>query len=100
LRSSGAQWVSITLIKPSSIDTPLWHQGKYYLPKQPHKPRRILSLKPLSIPHNTLSAAWPRQINGHGGNLFPRLSDKIRESAEYYLQTKKNPTGNIDDSNL
>ncbi|HEX2237545.1 MAG TPA: hypothetical protein VHJ19_04130 [Gammaproteobacteria bacterium] len=59
-----------------------------------------MSLKPLSIPRNTLSATWPRQINGHGGNLLPRLSEKIMESAEYYLQTTKNPTGDIDNSNL
>ncbi len=93
--------ISVTLIKPSSIDTPLRHHGKNYFSKEPQNPPPVYA--PELVAQAVIQCAqYPRReivIGGYGRlmtfftNLAPRLSELFLEKTAANLQTTKNPAG-------
>jgi short-subunit dehydrogenase len=93
--------ISVTLIKPSSIDTPLRHHGKNYFSKEPQNPPPAYA--PELVAQAVIQCAqYPRReiVIGGGGwlltrlaNLAPRLAELFLEKTAVRLQTTKNPAG-------
>lgn len=100
--------VSVTLIKPSAIDTPYMTHAKNYLPRSPKNPPPIYA--PELVARAILYAAErPARdiVVGGGGRLmatlgwmFPRTSDRIMKRVMPYLQQMNEPSRPIDDNNL
>jgi len=94
--------VSVTLVKPSAINTPYPSHARNYLPVEPQNPPPIYA--PELVAHAILRAAQvPVRdvVIGGGGRAMtmagvyaPRLIDKVMEWAMFGLQkTKRPPTG-------
>ena len=79
--------VSVTLVKPGSVDTPYRHHAKNYLPSEPKNPGLVYS--PNVVAEAILHCAvYPERdvfVGGGSkgiaflGNYAPRLTDKIME---------------------
>lgn len=93
--------ISVTLIKPSSIDTPLRHHGKNYFAKEPRNPPPAYA--PELVAQAVIQCAqYPRReiVVGGGGwlltlltNLAPRFAELFLEKTAVSLQTTKSPAG-------
>jgi len=100
--------VSVTLIKPASIDTPLRHHGKNYFSKEPENPPPAYA--PELVAQTIIQCAQsPRRevVVGGGGwimtlgaNLAPRIAELFLEKTAVFLQTTKNPAGPRADHSL
>ncbi|HET7312804.1 SDR family oxidoreductase [Salinisphaera sp.] len=100
--------ISVTLIKPSSIDTPLRHHGKNFFSKEPQNPPPAYA--PELVAETIIQCAqFPRReiVIGGGGrlltlltNLAPRLAELFLEKTAVRLQTTKNPAGPRDKNSL
>ncbi|HKR00712.1 MAG TPA: SDR family oxidoreductase [Pyrinomonadaceae bacterium] len=105
LEEEGAP-ISVTLIKPSAIDTPYKDHAKNYLPVEPQNPPPVYS--PETVAEAILySAEHPERdvYVGVGGKLLsssgkyaPRLTDKVMEAALFDVQQteKPKPAGRTD----
>jgi NAD(P)-dependent dehydrogenase (short-subunit alcohol dehydrogenase family) len=93
--------ISVTLIKPSAIDTPYFHHAKNYMPVEPKPPAPVYA--PEVVANAILRAAEHpvRDITiGGGGRLItamgsamPRLTDFYMERAMFSSQRSNVPAG-------
>ncbi len=102
--------ISVTLIKPSAIDTPYFHHAKNYMTVEPKPPAPVYA--PEVVANAILRAAEHpvRDITIGGGGRFitamgsamPRLTDFYMERAMFSAQRSNVPTegrpGNLYDS--
>jgi short-subunit dehydrogenase len=99
LEEEGAP-VSVTLIKPSAIDTPYKDHAKNYLPVEPQNPPPVYA--PETVAEAILySASHPERdvfvgVGGKamsvGGKFAPRLTDKVMEAALFDVQQTERPS--------
>jgi short-subunit dehydrogenase len=99
LEKEGAP-VSVTLIKPSAIDTPYRAHAKNYMPVEPLNPPPVYA--PETVAEAILHSAEHAErdvfigIGGKavslGGAYAPRLTDKIMEAALFNLQKTDEPS--------
>jgi short-subunit dehydrogenase len=99
LEEEGAP-ISVTLIKPSAIDTPYKDHAKNYLPVEPQNPPPVYS--PETVAEAILySAEHPERdvFVGAGGKALsvsgkyaPRLTDKVMEAALFEVQQTDKPS--------
>jgi short-subunit dehydrogenase len=99
LEEEGAP-VSVTLIKPSAIDTPYKDHAKNYLPVEPENPPPVYA--PETVAEAILySAEHPERdvfigVGGKamsiGGKYAPRLTDKVMEAAFFDVQQTDRPS--------
>lgn len=99
LEEEGAP-ISVTLIKPSAIDTPYKDHAKNYLPVEPQNPPPVYS--PETVAEAILySAEHPERdvfvgVGGKamslGGKYAPRLTDKVMEAALFDIQQTDRPS--------
>jgi short-subunit dehydrogenase len=92
--------ISVTLIKPSAIDTPYKDHAKNYLPVEPQNPPPVYA--PETVAEAILYSAEHSErdvfVGGGGkaisvsGNYAPRLTDKAMEAALFDLQQTEKPT--------
>ena len=92
--------VSVTLIKPSAIDTPYKDHAKNYLPVEPENPPPVYA--PETVAEAILySAVHPERdvfigVGGKamsvGGKYAPRLTDKVMEAALFDIQQTEKPS--------
>lgn len=100
--------VSVTLIKPSAIDTPYMRHAKNYLPVAPKNPPPIYApqLVADAILHAAAHPVRDVVVGGGGraistlGMLFPRLTDKIMERTMTFLQQTDEPSAPREENNL
>lgn len=91
--------ISVTLIKPSAIDTPYKEHAKNYLPVEPQNPPPVYA--PETVAEAILhSAEHPERdvFVGTGGKVLsvlgeyaPRVTDKVMESVMFDLQKTDQP---------
>jgi NAD(P)-dependent dehydrogenase (short-subunit alcohol dehydrogenase family) len=91
--------VSVTLVKPSAINTPYTTHARNYLPVEPQNPPPVYA--PELVAHAILRAAQvPTRdiVIGGGGRAItmagvyaPRLIDKVMEWTMFNLQKSKRP---------
>ena len=99
LEEAGAP-VSVTLIKPSAIDTPYKDHAKNYLPVEPENPPPVYA--PETVAEAILfSAENPERdvFVGVGGKAIstsgkyaPRVTDKVMEAALFDIQQSEEPS--------
>ncbi|MDT4898509.1 MAG: hypothetical protein QOH25_3586 [Acidobacteriota bacterium] len=99
LEEEGAP-ISVTLIKPSAIDTPYKDHAKNYLAVEPQNPPPVYA--PETVAEAILySAEHPERdvfvgIGGKaisvGGKYAPRLTDKVMEAALFQVQQTETPS--------
>jgi short-subunit dehydrogenase len=92
--------ISVTLIKPSAIDTPYKDHAKNYLPVEPQNPPPVYA--PETVAEAILySAEHPERdvfigAGGKalsvGGKYAPRLTDKMMEAAMFDIQQTDEPS--------
>lgn len=98
LEEEGAP-ISVTLIKPSAIDTPYKQHAKNLLPVEPENPPPVYA--PETVAEAILHCAERPErdvyIGGGGkilsasGNYAPRLTDKLMEAAFFDMQKSGEP---------
>lgn len=93
--------VSVTLIKPSSMDTPLRHHGKNYLSKEPENPPPAYNPE-LTAEAILYCAQYPKRdvVVGGGGRLITALAHMAPGVTDFFMaktmrrvQTTDNPAG-------
>jgi short-subunit dehydrogenase len=99
LEEEGAP-ISVTLIKPSAIDTPYKDHAKNYLPVEPQNPPPVYA--PETVAEAILySAEHPERdvFVGAGGKAIsssgkyaPRVTDKVMEAALFDIQQTEEPS--------
>jgi hypothetical protein len=99
LEEEGAP-VSVTLIKPSAIDTPYKDHAKNYLPVEPQNPPPVYA--PETVAEAILYSASHAERDvfvGAGGKALsvsgkyaPRLTDKVMEAALFDIQQTERPS--------
>jgi short-subunit dehydrogenase len=99
LEEEGAP-VSVTLIKPSAIDTPYKDHAKNYLPVEPENPPPVYA--PETVAEAILfSAEYPERdvfvgaggkAMSVGGKYAPRVTDKVMEAALFDIQQTEKPS--------
>lgn len=100
--------ISVTLVKPSAIDTPYKEHAKNYLSKAPKNPPPVYA--PEAVAEAVLHCAQhPKRdvVIGAGGKAVsllgewaPRLTDKIMEGVMHNLQQMDESPGDRDHHNL
>lgn len=91
--------ISVTLIKPSAIDTPYKQHAKNYLPVEPNNPPPVYAPDVVAdaILHCTQHPMRDVLVGGGGkglsvmGQQAPRFTDKVMESAFFDLQQTDQP---------
>jgi short-subunit dehydrogenase len=99
LEEEGAP-ISVTLIKPSAIDTPYREHAKNYMPVEPLNPPPVYA--PETVAEAILHCAEQPERDvfiGAGGKLFsiagkyaPRLTDKVMEATLFDIQKSDSPS--------
>lgn len=100
--------VAVTLIKPSTIDTPYKEHAKSYLDQAPTNPPPIYSANLVAdaVLHAAQHPLRDLIVGGGGrlltlvGALAPRLTDKLMESRATRLQHSGEPASDRDRSSL
>lgn len=98
LEQAGAP-VSVTLIKPSSLDTPYREHAKNYLEAEPRNPPPTYSaqLAADAVLHAAEHPIRDQVVGGSGrllalaGNLAPRFTDRLMENTMARLQRTERP---------
>lgn len=99
LEEAGAP-VSVTLIKPSAIDTPYKEHAKNYLPVEPENPPPVYAPETVAeaILHAAVHPERDIYVGGGGkalaamGESAPRVMDKVMEATMFDLQQTDKPT--------
>jgi short-subunit dehydrogenase len=92
--------ISVTLIKPSSIDTPYRQHAKNYLPQEPKNPAPVYAPEPVAeaILYAAENPVRDIYVGGAGraltvaGFLTPRLTDKVMEERMFEAQHYEHPS--------
>jgi short-subunit dehydrogenase len=92
--------ISVTLIKPSAIDTPYKEHAKNYLPVEPENPPPVYA--PETVAEAILYSAEHAERDifigaggkamSVGGKYAPRLTDKVMEAALFDVQQTEKPS--------
>ena len=99
LEEEGAP-VSVTLIKPSAIDTPYKDHAKNYLPVEPQNPPPVYApetvaeaiLYSAEHPERDVFVGAGGKVLSASGNYAPRLTDKVMKAALFDVQQTERPT--------
>ena len=91
--------ISVTLIKPSAIDTPYTRHAKNLMPVEPQNPPPVYApdLVAEAILHCAEHSERDLYVGGGGkmlaeaGHLVPRLTDKMMESMMFEVQKSDRP---------
>jgi len=91
--------ISVTLIKPSAIDTPYTDHAKNYLPVEPLNPPPVYAPETVAeaILYGAENAERDVYVGGGGksltvlGNYAPRTTDKVMEWTMFDLQKSDEP---------
>jgi short-subunit dehydrogenase len=98
LEAEGAP-ISVTLIKPSAIDTPYVHHAKNLLPVEPRNPPPVYAPETVAeaILHCAENAERDLYVGGGGrvlaeaGHHAPRLTDKLMQVTMFDVQMSDRP---------
>ena len=100
--------ISVTLIKPSAIDTPYTHHAKNLMPVEPQNPPPVYA--PETVAEAILHCAENQErdlyVGGGGkmlaeaGHLAPRLIDKLMQATMFDVQKSDRPKTNGDYDSL
>jgi short-subunit dehydrogenase len=91
--------ISVTHIKPSSIDTPFPEHARNYLrtgiqvPQPVYSPTLVAKaiLFACQTPRRELTVGFGGKMAPLMGRLFPRLTDRLMEAVGYWAQETSNP---------
>lgn len=91
--------ISVTLIKPSAIDTPYKDHAKNYLPVEPQNPPPVYApetvadaiLYSAEHPERDVFVGAGGKALSIGGKYAPRLTDKVMEAALFDIQQTEKP---------
>ena len=92
--------ISVTLIKPSAIDTPYREHAKNYLPVEPLNPPPVYAPETVADailhcaehPERDVFIGAGGKILSVAGELAPRITDKLMEATLFDLQKSDNPS--------
>ena len=92
--------ISVTLIKPSAIDTPYKDHAKNYLPVEPQNPPPVYApetvaeaiLHSAEHPERDVFVGAGGKALSAGGSYAPRLTDKLMEAALFDIQQTERPS--------
>ena len=107
LEEEGAP-ISVTLIKPSSIDTPYIHHAKNLLPVEPQNPPPVYSPETVAeaILHCAENPERDLYVGGGGavlataGHHAPRLTDKLMTATLFDVQKSDRPAPDVRSDSL
>lgn len=107
LEQEGAP-ISVTLIKPSAIDTPYVHHAKNLLPVEPLNPPPVYAPETVAEailhcaenPERDLYVGGGGKVLAAAGRHAPRLTDKLLQSAMFDVQKSDRPTSSNRNDNL
>ncbi len=99
LEEEGAP-ISVTLIKPSAIDTPYREHAKNYMPVEPLNPPPVYAPKTVAEailhcaehPERDVFIGAGGKALSLGGEYAPRLTDKVMEATLFNLQKTNKPS--------
>jgi short-subunit dehydrogenase len=99
LEEEGAP-ISVTLIKPSAIDTPYVKHAKNLLPVEPQNPPPVYAPETVAEailhcaenPERDLYVGGGGKVLAAAGQHAPRLTDKLMEAAMFDVQKSERPT--------
>src|SRR5215218_675814 len=105
LEEEGAP-ISVTLIKPSTIDTPYVHHAKNLMEVEPLNPPPVYAPDPVAEailhcaehPERDLYVGGGGKVLAEAGHLAPRLTDKVIEAMMFDVQKsdRQKPNGRQD----
>lgn len=92
--------ISVTLIKPSAIDTPYREHARNYLPVEPLNPPPVYAPETVAEailhcaehPERDVFIGAGGKILSVGGEFAPRITDKLMEAALFDLQKSDSPS--------
>ena len=98
LEQEGAP-ISVTLIKPSAIDTPYVHHAKNLMPVEPQNPPPVYAPETVAEailhcaenPERDLYVGGGGKVLAEAGHVAPRLTDKVMEAAMFHVQKSDRP---------
>jgi len=91
--------VSVTLIKPSAIDTPYVQHAKNLMPSEPENPAPVYAPETVAeailhcaeYPERDLYVGGAGKVLAEAGHFVPRLMDKVTESMMVKQQQSERP---------
>lgn len=100
--------VSVTLLKPASIDTPLKEHGKSYLESEPRNPPPVYAAEAVADavlhaaqhPIRDLAVGGPSRMLSVAAAVAPRLTDRLMETTLPRFQRTGSPPGPREENNL
>ena len=98
LEEEGAP-ISVTLIKPSAIDTPYTRHAKNLMPVEPQNPPPVYApdlvaeaiLHCAEHPERDLYVGGGGKVLAEAGHIVPRLTDKMMEAMMFDMQKSERP---------
>ena len=95
--------ISVTLIKPASIDTPYREHAKNYLPNEPKNPWPVYAPEPVAEailyaaehPIRDIYVGGASRALSVGSFLAPRITDKVMESIMFDSQQEDRPSSSL-----
>jgi short-subunit dehydrogenase len=100
--------IAITLIKPTSIDTPYPHHAKNYMKKEASLPPPVYApdvvartiLHCAEHPHRDVYVGGGAKMMAASGQYAPRITDAVMEKTMLRMQQQDKPAPKRDDHNL
>lgn len=91
--------ISVTLIKPSTIDTPYTQHAKNLMPVEPQNPPPVYAPEPVAEailhcaehPERDVTVGGGGKMLAEAGHYAPRLTDKVLQAAMFDLQQSDRP---------
>ncbi|HKY43597.1 MAG TPA: SDR family oxidoreductase [Pyrinomonadaceae bacterium] len=98
LEEEGAP-ISVTLIKPSAIDTPYTKHAKNLMPVEPQNPPPVYAPETVAEailhcaenPERDLYVGGGGKVLAEAGRIAPRLTDKVMQAAMFDVQKSERP---------
>jgi short-subunit dehydrogenase len=100
--------ISVTLIKPSTIDTPYVHHAKNLMPVKPMNPPPVYAPETVAEailhcaenPERDVTVGGGGKVLAKAGNLAPQLTDKVIGATMFNVQKSDRPRPANHDDNL